>query len=171
MLALFFSMLSDVFRVPFFNNFILALPFFILSHSLFSVVLFWKSRGQIVDGLLKGWLFVLIIFLVLSSLLIGLLPPIIMNNLRIHLFTVPTFIFVLFLLILASYVYSQAFIYNYGRFVLLGSLFFLFSDSLLAIYRFSIDVHLSPAWIIGTYAIAHWFFVFAFLNAKKEGTF
>lgn len=171
MLALFFSLLNDIFRIPFFNNFILALFFFFISHAFYASLFFWKSKGLIVESLLEGWLFVLIIFLILSSLLIGLLPPIIIHNLHTYLIAAPILIVVLFLLILASYVYSKVFIYNYGRFVLLGSLFFLFSDSLLAIYRFSIETNLSPAWIIGTYAIAHWFFVFGFLNAKNEETF
>ncbi len=165
--ALLFSLISDILRMPLFNNFIFGLVFFILAHVLYSSLFLWESKGRIFNSLLQGWLFVFIFFLILTSLLLGLLPPIIRNNYQVQLVALPTLVFALLLLVLSTYVYSQVFINNFGRFVLLGGLFFVFSDSLLAINRFSIEVKLSSVWILGSYVIAQWMLVYGYMNSKK----
>jgi len=168
MLGLFFSLVGDIFRTPFLNHFIWGLAFYLIAHVLYSFIFLWDCKGSIIKSLSQGWLFVLIIFLILLSLLIGLLPGIMKQNNDIHLIAAPILVIVLLLLVLSTYVYSRVNFNNFGPLVLIGGLFFIFSDSFLAFNKFSLDIKLSSAWIIGSYVLAHWFLVFGYMNSKTS---
>lgn len=167
-IALIFSMLGDIFRMPLFDNFILGLAFFLFSHVLYSILFLWESRGQILRKFNDNWLFMLIMFLILASVLISLLPPLIIKNQSVFLIAMPSLIIALYLLVISSNVYSSVNNTIYGNYVMLGGLFFIFSDSVLAINRFSIDVRLSSVWVLSSYVIAQWFIVYGYMNSKRN---
>lgn len=166
--ALVFALLGDIFRMPLFDNFILGLVFFLFSHFVYSILFLWESRGQIIRNINDSWLFLLIVFLILASVLISLLPPLIINNQAVFLVALPTLIIALYLLVLSTNVYSSVNNTIYGRYVMLGGLFFIFSDSVLAINRFSLDVRLSSVWVLSSYVIAQWFLVYGYMNSKRD---
>ncbi len=167
-LALLFALLGDIFRMPLFDNFILGLVFFLFSHFVFSLLFLWESRGHISRNIRDSWLFLLIVFLILASVLISLLPPLIINNQAVFLVALPALILALYLLVMSTNVYSSVNNTIFGRYVMLGGLFFIFSDSVLSINRFSIDVRLSSVWVLSSYVIAQWFIVYGYMNSKRR---
>lgn len=168
MTALFFSFLNDILRMPLINNFLLGLSFFLLSQLIYSSVFFRESKGHIIDILLESWLFLLFIFLILSSVLVSLLPPIMRNNNYIYLIALPLLIITIYILVISTNIYSQVYNNIYGKYVLLGGFFFLFSGCILAINRFTFEVNLSSIWVLSSYLIAQWFLVYGYMNSKKK---
>jgi uncharacterized membrane protein YhhN len=168
MLGLLFSFVGDLFRTPMLDKFLVGLIFFMIGHLIYSIVFFWECKGQVIATLSRGWLFVMVIALLIISLFVGLLPSLVNSNLPFHYIAMPTLTIVLLVLILSTYVYSQVNFNNLGPLILIGGLLFLISDSFLAFHKFSIDVKLSSAWVIGFYVLAHWFIVFGYMKTKRN---
>lgn len=167
MLALFFSLLGDVFLMPAFDNFILGLVFFLLSHLFYIAVFLSKSKGQIGQYLKQGWLFALIVFSVYLGLLLRLMSSVAKLHSTVLLIAVPLYATVLLAMVLAAFVYSKKYYYAQGIFIMIGGLLFLFSDGVLALNKFSFEVPYSPIWVMGSYVLAQWFLVYGFLKSSK----
>ncbi len=167
-LALFFSLLGDVFLMPLFDQFIFGLAFFLLSH-VFYIVVFVKGNSQVFfPTLKKGKLFLFQMLSFYLALLFILMYKIVETESLILLIAIPVYATVLLIMVLSTYVFSKVHFYNYGRYVLLGGIFFFISDSILAINKFVVTVDYSPIWVMGSYTLAQWFLVYGFLNARKK---
>lgn len=165
--ALIFSLMSDILRMPLINNFIIGLTIFLIAHLLLSFSFFWECKGKVLKSLIDSWLFLTIMFLIVSSIFVSLLPPLIKNSQSVFLVAMPALIIFLYILIMSTNLYSNVNDTIYGRYVLLAGFFFLFSDSILAFNRFSIDVRLSSVWVLSFYVLAQWFIVYGFMYSKK----
>jgi uncharacterized membrane protein YhhN len=168
MIGLILALLGDIYRMPLVNNFIAGLFFFLFAQLAYSGFFLWESRGRILKLIGQGWLYLVVIFLILLSLLIGLLPTVMQHGTYAQLIALPSLMLVLFLLVLSTYVYSQVYYDIYGKYVMLAGLVFLFSGSILALNRFSIDVKMSSAWVITSYTVAQWLLVYGYMNSKRK---
>ena len=167
-LALFFSMLGDVFLMPLIDNFILGLVFFLISHLIYISVFLKGNTQKIKPSLKQGLLFVFIIISIYFGLLIILMPPIMELNSLVLLIAVPIYATVLLAMVLSAFVYSKVYFYQFGKFVLLGGIFFFVSDSILAINKFTLEMSLAPVLVMGTYTFAQWLLVYGYMNSKKN---
>jgi len=167
-LALFFSMLGDVFLMPLIDNFILGLVFFLISHLIYILVFLKGNTQKIKPNLKQGLLFVFIIISIYFGLLIILMPPIMELNSLVLLIAVPIYATVLLAMVLSAFVYSKVYFYQFGKFVLLGGIFFFVSDSILAINKFTLEMSLAPVLVMGTYTFAQWLLVYGYMNSKKN---
>jgi uncharacterized membrane protein YhhN len=165
--ALFFSLLGDIFLMPFFNVFILGLVFFLLSH-LFYISVFLKGNYGFIRKILKqGAPYVIIVTSIYLSLLAYLIPSIIDLNSLILLIAVPVYASVLLIMVLSTFVYSKVNYNQFGQFVMMGGLFFLVSDGILAINKFGEKIDNSAFWVMGSYVIAQWMLVYGFRNVDR----
>ncbi len=166
-LAIFFSLLGDVFLMPFFDHFIFGLVFFLISH-LFYVSVFIKGNMTIIlPSLKQGKIFVIGVFSVYLGLLFVLILAILKLENIVLLIAVPLYATVLLLMVLSAFVYSKVHFYNFGRFVMIGGLLFLVSDGILALNKFSFEIALAPLLVMGTYTLAQWMLVYGYMNSKK----
>lgn len=167
LLALFFSLLGDVFLMPLFENFILGLVFFLISH-VFYIFVFLKNSGKKWLSILKeGKVVVITIGSIYLGLLLFLIPQVIKLDSLVLLIAVPIYASVLFVMVLSTFIYSKLNYKLFSQLVFLGGLFFLFSDGVLAINKFAFDVPYSPILVMGTYTVAQWLLVFGFQNRSR----
>lgn len=164
--ALFFSLLGDVFLMPYFDNFILGLVFFLISHLFYIRVFVAGNKNSILPVLKQSPIFLIGILSIFIGLLSVLLPSVFGLNSLVLTFAVPLYALVLVLMVLSAFVYSRIHLVHSGRLVLLGGLLFLVSDSLLALNKFSFEIPNSPFWVMGTYVMAQWFIVFGWMKSK-----
>lgn len=167
-LALFFSMLGDVFLMPLIDNFILGLVFFLISHLIYISVFLKGNNKMIWPSLKRGFPFVITIVLIYFGLLIVLMPPIIESDSIILLIAVPIYATVLLAMVLSTFVYSKAYFYQFGKFILLGGIFFFVSDGILAANKFAFEITFAPVLVMGTYTFAQWLLVYGYMNSKKS---
>lgn len=168
LLALFFSLLGDVFLMPYFDNFILGLIFFLLSHVAYVLVFLKGNYKTFMPTLLRGRFFLIQILSTYAALLIFLMMAISKQDSMVLMIAIPVYATVILFMVLSTYVYSKVHFYNFGRFVLLGGIFFFISDSVIAINKFIMDIDYSSIWIMGIYALAQWLLVFGYMNSKKK---
>ncbi|MBN1652000.1 MAG: lysoplasmalogenase [Bacteroidales bacterium] len=166
--ALFFSLLGDVFLMPLFDHFILGLLFFLVSHLLYIAVFTKGNRSIIFPTLKKGKLFLVQMLSFYLGLMLILMYKIVETDSVVLMIAIPIYATVLLFMVLSTYVFSKVYFYNYGRYVLLGGIFFFVSDSILAINKFVVNLDYSPLWVMGTYIMAQWFLVYGFLNSQNE---
>lgn len=167
-LALFFSMLGDVFLMPRIDHFILGLLSFLISHLIY-ITVFLRGNGQKIKPSLKqGLLFVIIIFSVYSGLLMILMPSIVELNSLVLLIAVPVYATVLLAMVISAFVYSKVNFYQFGKFVLLGGILFFISDSILAVNKFTLELSLAPVLVMATYTLAQWMLVYGYMNRNNR---
>lgn len=169
-LALFFSMLGDVFLMPLIDNFILGLVFFLISHLIYISVFLKGNTQKIKPSLKQGLLFVFIMISIYFGLMMILMPSIVELNSLVLLIAVPIYATVLLAMVLSTFVYSKAHFYQFGKFVLLGGIFFFVSDSILAVNKFTLEIPFAPVLVIGTYTFAQWLLVYGYMNLKKNSS-
>ena len=167
-LALFFSMLGDVFLMPLIDNFILGLVFFLISHLIYISVFLKGNMKKIKSSLKQGFLFVFIMVSIYFGLLMILMPSIVELNSLVLLIAVPIYATVLLAMVLSTFVYSKVYFYQFGKLVLLGGIFFFVSDSILAVNKFALELSLAPVLVMGTYTFAQWLLVYGYMNLKKN---
>ncbi|MCD6091638.1 MAG: lysoplasmalogenase [Bacteroidales bacterium] len=168
MLALLFSLLGDVFLMPFFDQFIFGLLFFLLSH-LFYISVFMKGKKQLFfPTLKKSKLFLISILSAYIGLTTILMFAIFKLDSVVLLVAIPIYATVLLIMVLSTFVFSKVHFYDFGRYILLGGIFFFISDSILAINKFVLEIDYSPIWVMGTYTLAQWLLVYGFMNSKKK---
>lgn len=167
-LALFFSMLGDVFLMPLIDNFILGLVFFLISHLIYISVFLKGNNKMIWPSLKRGFPFVITVVFIYFGLLMVLMPPIIQSDSLILLITVPIYATVLLAMVLSTFVYSKVNFYQFGKFVMIGGIFFFVSDGILAINKFAFEITFAPVLVMGTYTFAQWLLVYGYMNLKKS---
>jgi len=168
MLALFFSLLGDVFLMPLFDYFIPGLVFFLVSHLLYILVFLKGKEKIIIPTLKKGKLFLFQVLFFYATLLIFLMFPVFKLDSIMLMIAIPVYATVLLIMVLSTFVYSKVHYYNFGRFILLGGIFFFVSDSILAINKFAFEVAYSPIWVMGTYTLAQWMLVYGYMNSRRK---
>lgn len=167
-LALFFSMLGDVFLMPLIDNFILGLVFFLISHLIYISVFLEGNMKKIKPSLKQGFPFAITIVFIYFGLLMVLMPPIIQSDSLILLIAVPIYATVLLAMVLSTFVYSKANFYQFGKFVMIGGIFFFVSDGILAVNKFAFEITFAPVLVMGTYTFAQWLLVYGYMNLKKS---
>ncbi|WP_339712534.1 lysoplasmalogenase [uncultured Kriegella sp.] len=163
--ALFFSLLGDIFLI--FDHgsnlyFISGLVSFLFAHILYTIVFLQQSSRK---KSLGSWLITLL-FLGYGATLFVLLQGS-LDQLKL-----PVIIYILAILVMAVSAYGRREKVNAISFnlVFLGALFFMASDTLLAIDKFMFDVPWSSFAVMGTYATAQFLIVKGLLyeNMKKN---
>jgi uncharacterized membrane protein YhhN len=96
------------------------------------------------------------------------LPPIVEFDSITLLIAVPIYATVLLVMVLSTFVYSKTHFYQFGKFVLLGGLFFFVSDGILAVNKFAFEIPFAPVLVMGTYTFAQWLLVYGYMNLKKN---
>lgn len=159
--ALFFSLLGDIFLMYDTGDalfFMLGLGSFFTAH-VFYILAFWRQRGS---GNTNTFLGVAAILLVYGTFIFAHLKP--------HLgdLVIPVIFYLLAILLLAlsafkrkNHVSNESF-----RLVFIGSLFFIASDSILAINKFVTAIPFSIILVMGTYALAQWFITMGMLESE-----
>lgn len=159
-LALLFSVLGDTFLM--FDAisetyFILGLVAFLIAHIMYCF-LFLKNRNKKLN-ILKP----LILFSVYGSLIFLVLKDYLANML------VPVVIYMLVILTMGLLAYLRKGSVNKISFTLVfyGALFFMLSDTILAINKFYYNIPLSSIFILSTYSIAQYLITFGIIKEKK----
>lgn len=166
-IALFFSMLGDVFLMPYFDNFILGLVNFLIAH-IFYIVAFVKfNNGSFKNGLKKGKLIALSVFLAYLSLIALLSVSMLESNTEIFLIIAvviyATIISVMVLTSISLYKNEE----NFSKILMMtGAMLFMLSDSIIAINKFVFEITLSGLWIMITYTLAQWLITIGVVKMK-----
>lgn len=160
--ALFFSWIGDV--VLLFANqgavyFIVGLVAFLVAHLLY-IILFIKIQK------IKSTKYFPYTFFVVAYL-IGLLS-FLWNNL--YDLKIPVVLYATVLSTMLLYAIKGAFIWQppFGKMVLLGAIFFVISDSLLAINKFHHPIPFASFFIMGTYLLAQFLIVYGLLKIEQK---
>ncbi|OIQ29716.1 MAG: lysoplasmalogenase [Bacteroidetes bacterium MedPE-SWsnd-G2] len=160
-LALLFSLTGDVllmFVNVSENYFLAGLASFLLAHIMYCIA-FLKQRNKKVNPL-----YFIILLLIYASGLNYLIFP------GLNDFTIPVFVYMAVIMTMAVLAYTRLgavtkFSYAW---VLLGALFFLVSDSFLAINKFYEPLKHGNLLIMNTYALAQYLIVFGILDLKSR---
>jgi uncharacterized membrane protein YhhN len=160
--ALFFSWVGDV--VLLFANhgviyFIIGLVSFLIAH-LFYIVLFSKLQKV---NTIKYKRFIPLVLLYLFGLLYFLWEK--LGGMKI-----PVIIYALVISTMLLVAIKGYFTWNSksGKLLLIGAVFFVLSDSILAINKFYVPIYLSSFWIMSTYITAQFLIVKGVLNLNSR---
>ena len=160
--ALFFSWIGDV--VLLFANqgviyFIIGLVSFLIAH-LFYIVLFSKLQKVTT---IKYKRFIPLVLLYLFGLLSFLWEK--LGGMKI-----PVIIYALVISTMLLVAIKGYFTWNSksGKLLLIGAVFFVLSDSILAINKFYVPIYLSSFWIMSTYITAQFLIVKGVLNLNSK---
>lgn len=148
-LGLIFSFLGDVFLL-FNNGFILGLGSFLIAHCLY-IFCFWRMRSIAVK-----WYYLLAIMGYALCFFVWLLPY--LGDLKI-----PVFVY-------TSAISAMLFfaIRTHNRWLLLGALSFVVSDSLLAVNQFVYEAVVLQLGVMVTYILAQWLLVLGMLKKERN---
>jgi len=162
LLALFFSLLGDIFLLydhlsPMY--FMLGLIAFLLAHITYAVVFIFQGKSI----MKKKMRLVALLLLVYGATLFLILQ----NNLGT--LKIPVIIYILGILAMAITAYGRKDLVEHTSFklVFIGAVFFILSDSILAINKFLLTIPGSHILVMGTYATAQYLIVRGLL-ANKE---
>jgi len=160
--AMFFSWIGDV--VLLFANqgviyFIIGLVSFLIAH-LFYIILFSKLQ-KVIN--LKYKRFIPLVLLYLVGFLYFLWEK--LGGMKI-----PVIIYALVISTMLLVAIKGYFIWNSksGKLLLIGAVFFVLSDSILAINKFYVPIYLSSFWIMSTYITAQFLIVKGVLNLNSK---
>lgn len=160
--ALFFSMLGDVFLMPYFNIFLAGLGSFLIAHFLY-IIAFLKEKKPLTELTKNNKILILAGFTATFILLIILLNKLIGDSPLVLIMAVTIYATTLFLLFITSIIRKPKFIKSY-EWVLIGASLFLISDSFLAINKFVLELPYSPILVMTTYISAQAFLMFGSLR-------
>lgn len=169
--ALVFSMLGDIFLMPLLDNFILGLLSFLIGHIFYILLLLKLNNGNLIAGLKKNKLVTFIIFMSYLSLVILLTNSMINNS--------SDFSLIIAVLIYASIISlmvfnSSSLYYNLNTIneliIFIGALFFMFSDSIIAINKFVSPIEFSGFYVMTTYCLAQFLIVYGVLRRELTGS-
>ena len=162
LMALIFSWLGDVFLMYesiSSNYFIIGLASFLTAHFLYSIV-FFRHRNTPVPS--NFWV-VFILLLLYGSILFYLLKA------QLGALLVPVILYVIMILMMALLAYGRKGKVNQQSYtwVFIGALFFIASDSFLAIDKFLVTVPYGHFLVMVTYAIAQFLITEGILNQDE----
>lgn len=146
--------------------FILGLVAFLISH-IFYIVLFLNQKTEVNGGKTTlFWLSVLVVLFYLKSILSLLFPK--LGDLKIPVALYATVISILLIVALRCYFSSK----NASRYLILsGAVFFVISDSVLAINKFYNLIPNASFWIMSTYLIAQFCLTWAILKWNHKNNY
>ena len=157
-IALFFSMLGNIFLMPFIDDFILGLSSFLIVHVFYILTFIGNSRY------IKGVLLNKTLSIPITLIMIGITYVIVNSMMSRNEFTVIIISVIIYSVIIL--IMELAAISNYNlnksyssKIILIGSLLFMVSDSILAINKFAVNIYLSDLYMLSLYAIAQWLIV------------
>jgi len=153
--ALLFSMAGDVFLMPYYNIFLFGLASFLVAH-IFYIVAFLKGN-KLLEGIKKNK--ALVMFLILAYL--GLIFVLVSNMLSSGTDTVMIVAVVVYASVITVMVVSTMAMYGndtsiQSKLMMVGAMLFMFSDSVIAINKFVLEIPLSGLFIMVTYTLAQW---------------
>ncbi|WP_109302519.1 lysoplasmalogenase [Aquimarina sp. AU474] len=159
-MALVFSLFGDILLL--FTNksqlfFIMGLVMFLFAHVMY-IIVFFKNR----DNQNKGWYFTIFTIAYGFGLFYILYPG-------LGEMLIPVIVYMLIILLMsnASFMRSKNVSKISYVLVFIGSLFFMLSDSLLAINMFYKKIPLAHIWVMTTYATAQLLIVYGILTQKE----
>ncbi|SHJ65379.1 Uncharacterized membrane protein YhhN [Arenibacter nanhaiticus] len=163
LLALLFSLLGDIFLLydtQYELFFILGLGSFFMAHLCYALVFFNQRSPQ----LPKGFWFVLSLLITYGSTLYLVLAE------KLGALKIPVLLYILGILTMAITAFARK---KEGRpkpytLVFTGALFFIVSDSILAVNKFLTAVPWSHLLVMGTYAVAQYLIVMGLLGTKSK---
>jgi uncharacterized membrane protein YhhN len=166
--ALLFSLAGDVFLMPYFDIFIFGLASFLIAH-IFYIVAFLKGN-KLIEGIKKNMLFVVILLLAYLSLIFILVSNMLESNTDVTLIVAV----VIYATVITVMVLSTMSMYGndaslQSKLMMIGAIFFMFSDSVIAINKFIFEITYSGLLIMLTYTLAQWLItVGGILKIKSE---
>ena len=151
--ALLFSGFGDVFLMPYVDNFMLGLASFLIAH-IFYIVAFIKGNN-LIEGVKKSIKSTVVLLLAYSALVYVLVT----NMLAVETDVVMILAVVVYASVITLMVLSTFSLYANNasletKLMMIGAILFMFSDSVIAINKFVIDIPLSGLWIMATYTLA-----------------
>lgn len=156
--ALFFSMLGDIFLMPYFDIFIFGLASFLIAH-VFYIFAFLRNN-KLIEGIRKGKLSMTALIIAFLVLIFVLVQSMLASN--------TDFVLIIAVVVYASVITfmvltSISSFYNHKTFekklILIGAILFMLSDSIIAINKFVLPIPLSGLWIMSTYTLAQWLII------------
>ena len=156
LLALMFSLLGDM-LLMFENFFVGGLLAFLLAHIMY-ILVFIRYRNENKNPL--PFIFILLVY---SSGLFFLLK----DGLDKMLIPVIFYMVVIFSMATLAFLRKERVTYNSYNLVFYGAIFFIISDSLLALNRFYEPLFLSNIWIMFTYSLAQYLIVMGILRQQE----
>jgi len=162
--GLFFSWLGDIFLM--FDKtyplcFILGLASFLLTHILYTTWFFSRQKTMATNS--KRWYFAIPVF-GYATLLVALLYPD-LGSLKVP---VMLYAFVISLMLISTIVFP--YVKHTRLFLISGAIWFVVSDSLLAINKFSFPVPLASAMIRISYAVAQFLIIGAIIRYRNNSS-
>jgi len=165
--ALLFSLAGDVFLMPYFDNFLLGLASFLFAH-VFYIAAFLKNNS-LVAGLKKNKIFSVVIFVAYLILLFVLISNMLNSNVDSAMIgAVVVYASVITVMVLSTISLHGNNLTLDTRLMMIGALLFMFSDSVIAINKFVIEIPYSGFWIMSTYTLAQWLIVVGGLTKLKS---
>ena len=151
--ALLFSGFGDVFLMPYVDNFMLGLASFLIAH-IFYIVAFIKGNN-LIEGVKKSIKSTVVLLLAYSALVYVLVT----NMLAVETDVVMILAVVVYASVITLMVLSTFSLYANNasletKLMMIGAILFMFSDSVIAINKFVIEIPLSGLWIMSTYTLA-----------------
>ena len=166
--ALLFSMAGDVFLMPYYDIFLFGLASFLIAH-IFYIVAFLKGN-KLIDGIKKNKLFVVILLLAYLALIFVLVDNMLKSNTDVTMIIAV----VIYASVITVMVLSTMAMYGnepslQSKLMMIGAILFMFSDSVIAINKFMVEIPYSGLWIMTTYTSAQWLItVGGILKIKSE---
>jgi len=153
--ALLFSMAGDVFLMPYYDIFLLGLASFLIAH-IFYIIGFLKGN-ELIKGIKKNKKFVIILILAYIVLIFILVESMLKTNTDIKMIIAV----VIYASVITVMVLSTMAMYGndpslQSKLMMIGAILFMFSDSVIAINKFMVEIPYSGLWIMTTYTLAQW---------------
>ncbi len=160
LLALFFSLLGDVFLL-YDSLFIMGLVSFLTAHILYCSIFLKKCRKK-----QNGTFWSITVLLLSYGVTLFFILKDALGELQF-----PVIVYIIGIMGMAISAYGRKGGTNAISFnlVFLGALLFVASDSILALNKFMFPVPLSHFWVMGTYSAAQYFIVAGILNENQNG--
>lgn len=160
LLALLFSLIGDIllmFEDKSSNFFIAGLISFLLAHLMY-ISVFFKSRNKAANRFP-----ILAVLVIYASGIFYFLK----DGLGDMLFPVLAYILIILTMVATAFLRKKSEVTNSYNLVLAGAVFFLISDSLLALDKFYLPIPLSSISILLTYALAQYLIVLGIFKQKE----
>ena len=156
--ALLFSLIGDVFLMPYYENFMFGLFSFLLAHMFYIMVFIKKSK--LMAGLLKAKIivgFLIVLFSVSFYVIIS--NMIIKEEFSYLIIPVSVYALVILFMVLLSTSNFGSIKTNYSKTIMIGAILFAISDISIALDKFVINFEMSGFIIMALYTLGQWFII------------
>ncbi len=164
--ALLFSMAGDVFLMPYVDNFMLGLASFLIAH-IFYIIAFLKGNN-LNKGIAKSKILVYTLLVAYSSLIYILVLNMIKSSTNVVMIgAVVVYASVITFMVLTTISMRAISLGVETKLMMVGAMIFMFSDSVIAINKFVIEIPLSGLFIMSTYTLAQWLITVGAITKTK----